>query len=102
MTIVPAKLKVSHPNPKLASQKAVGRALGKVLADAASHGWSMVKLNNEMEKVLRNLKITYRDSAPAATKIEAPKTSNREPATDRAKAYAGDLEPSNDWPAANP
>ena len=100
MTIVPAKLKVSHPNPELASQKAVRRALGKVLADAASHGWSMVKLNNEMEKVLRYLKIAYRDSATAANK--PPKNRDPEPAADRPKAYTGDLEPTNDWPAANP
>jgi hypothetical protein len=65
MTIVPAILKVSHPNPELASQTAVRRALGKVLADAAAHGWSMEKMNNEMEKVLRNLNIAYRDRPPS-------------------------------------
>ncbi|WP_426127532.1 hypothetical protein [Pararhizobium sp. PWRC1-1] len=68
MTIVPAKLKVSHPDPKFRSQSAVGRAVYKVLADASAHGWSMEKTNSEMEMVLGNLRLSYIDGVSGNTK----------------------------------
>ncbi|MCV9967614.1 hypothetical protein OIU34_37965 [Pararhizobium sp. BT-229] len=76
MTIEPAKLKVSHPNPKLASQEAVGRALRKILADANAHGWSMSKTNNAMEEVLSNLRLTYTDSYASDPSEMAPGTNS--------------------------
>ncbi|MCV9967435.1 hypothetical protein OIU34_37005 [Pararhizobium sp. BT-229] len=85
MPIEPAKMNVSHPDPKLASQKAIGRAVRKVLADAAAHGWSTTKSNNEMEKVLRNLRLTYMDSHKAADPSEIAPGTNSEPALDSDK-----------------
>ena len=68
MTIEPAKLKVSHSDPKLRSQRAAGRAVCKVLADAAANGWSMEKTNSEMEMVLRNLRLSYIEAVSRKTK----------------------------------
>jgi hypothetical protein len=85
MTIEPAKLKVSHPNPKLASPNAIGRAVRKVLADAAAHGWSMTKSNYEMEKVLGNLRLTYVDSYAASDPSKLVPGANSEPVANGGK-----------------
>ena len=68
MTIEPAKLKVSHSDPKLRSQRAAGRAVGKVLADAAANGWGMDKTNSEMEMVLKDLRLSYIEGVSRKTK----------------------------------
>ncbi|MCV9961165.1 hypothetical protein OIU34_04560 [Pararhizobium sp. BT-229] len=87
MTIEPAKFRVSHPDPSLSSQEAIERALREILADVHARGWSINTIN-AMEKVLRNLRLTYADSDPS-----------NDP-DDMAPGTYGDPDPTNDWPAA--
>ncbi|MDW5316153.1 hypothetical protein [Rhizobium sp. PL01] len=61
MKLVSTKVRFSHVNPKLASQTAVQRAVRKIMADASAHNWPIEKTNNEMEKVLKHLRISYFD-----------------------------------------
>lgn len=88
MTVETPDYAVSHPDRFLDCQEAVEPDLQKIIADANTHGWGTLESISAMEEVLKNLRLAY---------AEDP-----DPAEDPPSLSAGDPEPSNDWPGANP
>ncbi len=82
------KYPVSHEDRHLACQEEVDGALQIILDEATTHGWGTIETISAMEEVLRNMRIAY---------AEEP-----DPAEDPTSQPAGDPDPSNDWPGANP
>jgi hypothetical protein len=82
------KYPVSHEDRHLACQEEVDGALQMILDEATTHGWGTIETISAMEEVLQNMRIAY---------AEDP-----DPAEDPPSLSAGDPEPSNDWPGANP
>lgn len=82
------KYPVSHEDRHLACQEEVDGPLQMILDRATTRGWGTIETITAMEKVLKNMRLVY---------AEDP-----DPAEDPQNLSAGDPEPSNDWPGANP
>lgn len=88
MTVQAPRYSGSHPDRDLNCQEAVEPELQHIIADATTNGWGTIETISAIEEVMKNLRVAY---------AEDP-----DPAEDPPNLPAGDPEPSNDWPAANP
>jgi hypothetical protein len=82
------KYPVSHEDRSFACQEEVDGPLQMIMDEATTHGWGTIETISAMEEVLQNMRIAY--------------TEDPDPAEDPPSLSAGDPEPSNDWPGANP
>lgn len=82
------KYPVSREDRSLACQEEVDGPLQMIMDEATTHGWGTIETISAMEEVLQNMRIAY--------------TEDPDPAEDPPSLSAGDPEPSNDWPGANP
>lgn len=88
MMINAPKYPVSHEDRFLACQEEVDGPLRMILDRATTNGWGTIETIGALEEVLKNLRLAY---------AEDP-----DPAEDPPSLSAGDQEPTNDWPGANP